>query len=194
MNDPVVIVGMARTPMGGMQGSLSSQSVTDLGAAAIKGALNSAGIAATSVDEVLMGCVLPAGAGQAPARQASIKAGISDSVPCTTVNKVCGSGMKTIMSGHDAIVAGSASIVVAGGMESMTNAPYLIPQGRSGYRFGHAQILDHMLYDGLQDAYSGGSMGTFAELCAEKFGFSREDQDNFALESLNRAKAAIANG
>jgi len=194
MNDPVVIVGMARTPMGGMQGSLSSQSVTDLGATAIKGALSHAGVAADTIDEVLMGCVLPAGAGQAPARQASIKAGIPDSVPCTTLNKVCGSGMKTIMAGHDAILAGSASIVVAGGMESMSNAPYLIPQGRGGYRFGHAQILDHMLYDGLQDAYSGGSMGTFAEQCADKFGFSREDQDNFALESLSRAKAAIANG
>lgn len=194
LNDPVVIVGMARTPMGGMQGALASQSVTDLGAVAIRGALARAGLPADAVDEVLMGCVLPAGAGQAPARQAAIKAGVPDSTPCTTISKVCGSGMKAIMSAHDAIAAGSADIVVAGGMESMTNAPYLIPQGRGGYRFGHAEILDHMLYDGLQDAYTGGSMGTFAEMCADKFNFSREIQDQYAIESLQRAQAAIASG
>ena len=194
LQDPVVIVGMARTPMGGMQGAFSNQTVTDLGAIAIQGALAKAGLTADVVDEVLMGCVLPAGVGQAPARQAALKAGVPNNTPCTTISKVCGSGMKAIMSAHDAIAAGSAQIIVAGGMESMTNAPYLIPQGRGGYRFGHAEILDHMLYDGLQDAYTGGSMGTFAELCADKFSFSREDQDNYALESLSRALDAINNG
>ncbi|GAB3094313.1 acetyl-CoA C-acyltransferase [Aestuariicella hydrocarbonica] len=194
MSDPVVIVGMARTAMGGMQGMFSGKSATELGADAIRGALADAGIDGDAVDEVLMGCVLPAGLGQAPARQAALAAGIPKSAPCTTLNKVCGSGMKTVMMGHDAILAGSASVVVAGGMESMTNAPYMMPQGRSGYRFGHGELLDHMLYDGLQDAYTGGSMGTFAEACADKFEFTREQQDAYAIESLTRAKNAIAEG
>ena len=148
MKDPVVIVGMARTPMGGMQGVFSAISATDLGAAAIRGAVSDAGITTDSIDEVLMGCVLSAGLGQAPARQAAIKAEIPNSTPCTTISKVCGSGMKAIMNAHDAIASGSADIIVAGGMESMTNAPYLIPKARGGYRFGHAEILDHMLFDG----------------------------------------------
>lgn len=194
MKDPVVIVGMARTPMGGMQGVFSAISATDLGAAAIRGAVSDAGITTDSIDEVLMGCVLSAGLGQAPARQAAIKAEIPNSTPCTTISKVCGSGMKAIMNAHDAIASGSADIIVAGGMESMTNAPYLIPKARGGYRFGHAEILDHMLFDGLQDAYSGGSMGNFAELCADKFEFTREEQDAYAIESLERARAAIENG
>lgn len=194
MSDPVVIVGMARTAMGGMQGMFSSLSSTELGAEAIRGALADAGVEAEAVDEVLMGCVLPAALGQAPARQAALGAGIPKSAPCTTLNKVCGSGMKTVMMAHDAILAGSANVVVAGGMESMTNAPYMMPQGRGGYRFGHGELLDHMLYDGLQDAYTGGSMGTFAEACAEKFDFSREDQDAYAITSLTRAKEAIAEG
>lgn len=194
MSDPVVIVGMARTAMGGMQGMFSSLSSTELGAEAIRGALADAGVEAEAVDEVLMGCVLPAALGQAPARQAALAAGIPKSAPCTTLNKVCGSGMKTVMMAHDAILAGSASVVVAGGMESMTNAPYMMPQGRGGYRFGHGELLDHMLYDGLQDAYTGGSMGTFAEACADKFEFSREDQDAYAIASLTRAKEAIEAG
>lgn len=194
MSDTVVIVGMARTAMGGMQGMFSGLSATELGAQAISGALADAGIEANQIDEVLMGCVLPAGLGQAPARQAALGAGISKSTPCTTINKVCGSGMKTVMQAHDAILSGSADVVVAGGMESMTNAPYLMPQGRSGYRFGHGQLLDHMLYDGLQDAYSGGPMGIYAETCADHFSFSREEQDAYALESLARAKKAINEG
>lgn len=192
--DPVVIVGMARTPMGGLQGVLAPLSGTDLGSAAIRGALDDAGLAADAVDEVLMGCVLSAGLGQAPARQAALGAGIDKGTPCTTVSKVCGSGMKAIMQAHDALVVGSADILVAGGMESMTNAPYLLPRARGGYRFGHAELLDHMLYDGLQDAYSGGSMGTFAEQCAEAYGFSRQAQDQYAIESLERALAAIESG
>lgn len=191
MNDPVVIVGIARTPMGGMLGSLSAMSAPQLGAIAIQGALSDGGVETDSVDEVIMGCVLSAGTGQAPARQAAIAAGIDKNTPCTTVNKVCGSGMKTIMMAHDIIAAGNADVIVAGGMESMSNAPYLVPKGRSGYRFGHAEMLDHMLYDGLQDAYAGGPMGSFGELCADKYQFSREDQDGFALESLSRANKAI---
>lgn len=194
MTDPVVIVGMARTPMGGMQGMFSGLSVIELGSTAIKGALADAGIDGDAVDEVLMGCVLPAGTGQAPARQAALGAGVGKHVPCTTLNKVCGSGMKTVMMGHDAILAGSASIVVAGGMESMTNAPYMMPQGRGGYRFGHGELLDHMLYDGLQDAYAGGPMGGFAESCADKYEFTREQQDAYAIESLARANSAIKDG
>lgn len=194
MSDPVVIVGMARTAMGGMQGMFADLSVTQLGAEAIRGALADSGVEADEVDEVLMGCVLPAGTGQAPARQAALGAGVPKHVPCTTLNKVCGSGMKTVMMGHDAILAGSASIVIAGGMESMTNAPYMLAKARGGYRFGHEQIFDHMLYDGLQDAYQGGPMGAFGEICAEKFGFTREQQDDYALESLARANKAIAEG
>lgn len=194
MSDPVVIVGMARTAMGGMQGMFADLSVAQLGAEAIRGALADSGVEADAVDEVLMGCVLPAGTGQAPARQAALAAGIPKHVPCTTLNKVCGSGMKTVMMGHDAILAGSASIVIAGGMESMTNAPYMLSKARGGYRFGHEQIFDHMLYDGLQDAYQGGPMGAFGEICAEKFGFTREQQDAYAVESLARANKAIADG
>ena len=194
MTDSVVIVGMARTAMGGMQGALGGLPVTQLGAEAISGALADAGVDATDVDEVLMGCVLPAATGQAPARQAALAAGVSKNTPCTTVNKVCGSGMKTVMMAHDAILTGSADVVVAGGMESMTNAPYMMPQGRGGYRFGHGELLDHMLYDGLQDAYSGGPMGTFAEKTVDEYGFTREQQDEYAIESLARANAAIAEG
>jgi acetyl-CoA C-acetyltransferase len=194
MNDPVVVVGIARTAMGGMQGVLSGLGAAELGAAAIRGALADAGLDPAAVDEVLMGCVLPAGVGQAPARQAALKAGIGDGTPCTTVNKVCGSGMKTVMMGCDALLTGNATVVVAGGMESMSNAPYLLTKARSGYRMGHGELLDHMFLDGLQDAYSGGSMGSFGELCAEKYGFSREQQDHYALTSLARANEAIAEG
>lgn len=194
VNDPVVIVGIARTPMGGMQGSLSAATAPQLGAQAIKGALADAGVAADSVDEVLMGCVLPAGLKQAPARQASLGAGIPKGVPTTTVNKVCGSGMKTVMMGHDAILAGSAEVVVAGGMESMSNAPYMLQKARSGFRMGHGEIYDHMFLDGLQDAYTGGPMGSFGEVCADKYNFTREKQDEYAIESLARANAAIEAG
>jgi acetyl-CoA C-acetyltransferase len=194
MSDSVVIVGMARTAIGGMMGMYSDMSAPQLGASAIKAAIEEAGIPGSEVDEVIMGCVLPAGTGQAPARQAALAAGIDKGVSCTTLNKVCGSGMSTVMVAHDAIKAGSAKVVIAGGMESMTNAPYLIPKARSGYRFGHAELLDHMLYDGLQDAYEGGPMGAFGEICAEKYQFSREQQDAFAIESLRRANEAIDQG
>lgn len=194
MKDPIVIVGIARTPMGGMQGSLSSVSAPVLGAAAIKGALADSGVAASDVQEVLMGCVLPAGVGQAPARQAALKAELPIAVPCTTVNKVCGSGMKTVMMAADALSGGQVDIVVAGGMESMSNAPYLLTKARAGYRLGHGELLDHMFLDGLQDAYAGGLMGNFAEVCASKYSFTREQQDSYALESLARANRAIAEG
>ena len=195
LNDPVVIVGAARTPMGGFQGDLSSLSASDLGAAAISAAVERAGIRPEEVDEVIMGCVLPAGQGQAPARQASLKAGIPLAVGCTTVNKMCGSAMKAAMLAHDLIVAGSADMVVAGGMESMTNAPYLMPKARGGYRMGHQTVQDHMFLDGLEDAYDKGRlMGTFAEDCAATFGFTREAQDAFALTSLSRALAANDDG
>ncbi len=195
LNDPIVIVGAARTPMGGFQGDFSSLSASDLGAAAIKAAVERAGIRPDEVDEVIMGCVLPAGQGQAPARQASLKAGIPLAVGCTTVNKMCGSAMKAAMLAHDLIVAGSADIVVAGGMESMTNAPYLMPKARGGYRMGHQTVQDHMFLDGLEDAYDKGRlMGTFAEDCAATFGFTREAQDAFALTSLSRALGANNDG
>lgn len=194
MTDSVVIVGIARTPMGGMQGDFSEASATVLGSAAIAGALKDAGVAASDVDEVLMGCVLPAGVGQAPARQAAIGAGVPNSVPCTTVNKVCGSGMKTVMMACDSLALGNTNIVVAGGMESMSNAPYLLPKARGGYRLGHGEVLDHMFMDGLQDAYEGGLMGAFGELCADKYEFTREQQDAFAIESLARANRAIDEG
>ena len=194
MADPVVIVGIARTAMGSMQGVFNDVTAPQLGAQAIKGALEDAGVAATDVNEVLMGCVLPAGVGQAPARQAAIGAGIPSNIPTATVNKVCGSGMKTVMMAHDALVAGSADIVVAGGMESMTNAPYMLPKARSGYRLGHGEIFDHMFLDGLQDAYQGTLMGCFADNTADKYSFSREQQDAFAIESLNRARAAVEGG
>ena len=195
LNDPVVIVGAARTPMGAFQGDFASLSASDLGAEAIKAAIERAGIRPDDVDEVIMGNVLPAGQGQAPARQASIKAGVPLAVGCTTVNKMCGSAMKAAMLAHDLIVAGSADIIVAGGMESMTNAPYLMPKARAGYRMGHQVVQDHMFLDGLEDAYDKGRlMGTFAEECADKYVFTREAQDAFAVTSLSRALAANNDG
>ncbi len=194
MSEAIAIVGIARTPMGGMQGDLSNLSAAELGSEAIRGALKDSGINAADVDEVFMGCVLPAGMGQAPARQASLGAGIPNSVPCTTVNKVCGSGMKTVMMACDALALGHGDIIVAGGMESMSNAPYLLPKARTGLRLGHGEVLDHMFTDGLQDAYQGGLMGAFGELCADKYEFTREQQDAYAIESLARANAAIAEG
>ncbi|SDJ64957.1 acetyl-CoA C-acyltransferase [Microbulbifer yueqingensis] len=193
-SDPVVIVGMARTPMGAMQGALSALTAPQLGAAAIRAALEDAGIAGSDVDEVLMGCVLPAGVGQAPARQAALGAGIPEGTPTSTVNKVCGSGMKTVMMARDALLVGDAKVVVAGGMESMSNAPYLLPKARGGMRLGHGQVLDHMFLDGLENAYDGQLMGKFAECTADKYEFTREEQDSFALESLARANAAIEQG
>ncbi|WP_231759767.1 acetyl-CoA C-acyltransferase [Microbulbifer elongatus] len=193
-NDPVVIVGISRTPMGAMQGALSGLSAPELGAVAIRGALADAGVDAAQVDEVLLGCVLPAGLGQAPARQAALGAGIPESTPTTTVNKVCGSGMKTVMMARDALLAGDAKVVVAGGMESMSNAPYLLSKARGGMRLGHGEVLDHMFTDGLENAYDGQLMGNFAESTADKYGFTREAQDAFAIESLARASAAIESG
>ena len=194
MSNPIAILSAMRTPMGGMMGSLSSLSASDLGGVAIRSAISKSGLNASDIDEVLMGSVLTAGQGQAPARQAALAAGLPVSTPCTTVNKVCGSAMKSIMLGGNALRSGQASVVVAGGMESMSGAPYLLPQARQGYRFGHAQMLDHMQYDGLQDAYQGVAMGNFAETCASKYQFSREKQDAFAMESLSRAKQAIEKG
>ena len=195
MNEPIVIAGTARTPQGGLQGALAALQAPELGAVAIKAALERANIAPAEVDETIMGCVLPAGLGQAPARQASIGAGIPLATGCTTVNKMCGSAMKAVMLGFDAIRAGSARIVAAGGMESMTNAPYLVPKARSGLRLGHGQMVDHMFFDGLEDAYDKGKlMGAFAEDCANKYGFSREAQDDYAIESLTRAQIAIKEG
>jgi len=195
LNDPIVIVGAARTPMGGFQGDLASLSASDLGAVAIKAAVERAGIAPADVDEVIMGNVLPAGQGQAPARQASIKAGLPRAVGCSTINKMCGSAMKATMLAHDLIAAGTNRIMVAGGMESMTNAPYLMPKARGGYRMGHQTVYDHMFLDGLEDAYDKGRlMGSFAEECARKFEFTREQQDAFALASLTRALGASNDG
>ena len=194
MSNPIAILSAMRTPMGGMMGSLSSLSASDLGGVAIRSAISKSGLNASDIDEVLMGSVLTAGQGQAPARQAALAAGLPVSTPCTTVNKVCGSAMKSIMLGGNALRSGQASVVVAGGMESMSGAPYLLPQARQGYRFGHAQMLDHMQYDGLQDAYQGVAMGNFAETCASKYQFSREMQDAFAIESLSRARQAIEKG
>jgi acetyl-CoA C-acetyltransferase len=194
-NDPIVIVGAARTPMGGLAGDFASLSAAELGAVAIRAAVERSGVPPAEVDEVIMGNVLPAGQGQAPARQASLKAGLPLSAGCTTINKMCGSAMKAAMLGHDLIVAGSSEIVVAGGMESMTNAPYLLPRARQGLRMGHATVYDHMFVDGLEDAYDKGKlMGVFAELCADKYGFTREAQDAFALASLARALAANNDG
>lgn len=194
IEDPVVITGIARTPIGGFLGELSSVKATELGSIAISAALNRSGLSSGDVDEVIMGCVLPAGLGQAPARQAAIAAGIKKSTGCTTVNKVCGSGMKAVMLAHDALIANSASVVIAGGMESMSNAPHLLPASRKGYRFGHNKIIDHMAFDGLEDAYEGEAMGVYAELCADIYEFSRESQDRFAIESLRRAQRAIESG
>lgn len=191
----VWIVGAARTPMGGFQGELASCTAATLGGQAIAAALERSGVAADAVQDVLMGCVLPAGQGQAPARQAALAAGLPVSVPCTTVNKMCGSGMKTVMMGFDALKAGSADVVLAGGMESMSNAPYLLPKARGGLRMGHGQVMDHMFLDGLEDAYDKGRlMGTFAEDCAGQLGIGRERQDAFALESLRRALLAAESG
>ncbi len=194
MSDPIVIVGIARTAMGGMSGVFTSVSAPSLGASAIAGALADAKVKPEDVSEVLMGCVLPAGVGQAPARQAAIAAGVPNGVPTSTVNKVCGSGMKTVMLAHDSLTVGATEVVVAGGMESMTQAPYLLPQARGGYRLGHGELIDHMFLDGLQDAYGGGLMGNFAEATAEKYGFTREQQDEFAIASLTKASAAIESG
>ena len=193
--DPIVIVGMARTPIGAFQGAFASLPAAQLGSAAIRAALQRAGVGPEDVGEVHMGCVLPAGQGQAPARQAAIGAGLPYSVPCTTVNKMCGSGMKTVMMAYDALHARPADIVVAGGMESMTNAPYLLPKMRAGARLGHAEVKDHMFLDGLEDAYDKGRlMGTFAEDTAQAYQFTREAQDSFAIESLRRAKQANEDG
>lgn len=194
MSDPVVIVSAVRTPMGAMTGSLSSLAAHELGSVVIKAALERAGVSPDQVDEVLMGNVLQAGQGQAPARQAALGAGLPKGAPCTTVHKVCGSGMKAAMLGHDMLKAGSANIVVAGGQESMSNAPYLLLKGRTGYRYGHDKVYDHMALDGLEDAYEGIAMGVLAERCAEKYAFTREEQDNYALESLRRARAATEDG
>ena len=191
---PIAILSASRTPMGGMLGSLSTASATELGATAIRDSLSKSALDNKQIDEVLMGCVLTAGVGQAPARQAALSAGLDRSTACTTINKVCGSAMKAVMMASNALRAGQSKVVVAGGMESMSRAPYLIPQGRQGYRFGHAQMLDHMQYDGLQDAYQGTAMGNFAETCAKKYNFSREDQDAYAIESLRRANLAIDSG
>lgn len=192
--EKIAIVGMARTPMGGLLGDISSVAASDLGATAITAALNSAGVAGDAIDETIMGCVLPAGQGQAPARQASIKAGIPTSAGAVTVNKVCGSGMKSMMLAHDSLLVGSNDVVVAGGMESMSQAPHLMPSARTGTKFGNTQLVDHMAFDGLTDAYEGGPMGNFAELCAEHYQFTRESQDAYAIESLKRAQRAIEDG
>jgi acetyl-CoA C-acetyltransferase len=197
-NDSIVIVSATRTPMGGFQGALSGLTGPQLGAVAIKSAVERAGISPNQVEEVLMGCVLPAGVGQAPVRQAALLAGLPLSAGCAMISKVCGSGMKAAMVGHDGLVAGSNDIVVVGGMESMSNAPYLLPKARGGMRLGHGQVIDHMFMDGLEDAYAketrGRLMGTFAEECASQFTFSREDQDQFAIRSTTRAKEASSNG
>ncbi len=194
-SDPIVITGAARTPMGGFQGSLSPASAPQLGANAIQAALQRAEVKPDDVDEVFMGCVLPAGLGQAPARQAALGGGLTLATGCTTINKMCGSGMKAAMLAHDLLRAGTGKVMVAGGMESMTNAPYLMDKARSGFRMGHGKVIDHMFLDGLEDAYDRGRlMGTFAEDCAEKYQFTRESQDAFAIESLTRAKKAIDDG
>ena len=193
--DPVVILSYARTPMGSMQGALSDAAATDLGATAVKAAVERAGVSGDRIDRVYMGCVLPAGLGQAPARQAAIKAGLPKSVQATTVNKVCGSGMQTVIMGAEALASGSVDVIVAGGMESMTNAPYLLKKHRSGARIGHDTAYDHMFLDGLEDAYEPGrAMGTFAQDTANEYQLTREAQDGYTIESLRRAQAAIAEG
>ena len=194
-NDPVVIVSAARTPMGGFQGDFKGLTAPQLGAAAIRAAVERAGVTPNGVEEVLFGCVLSAGLGQAPARQAALGAGLDKGTRCTTLNKMCGSGMEATILGHDRLLAGSVDVVVAGGMESMSNAPYLLDRARSGYRMGHGRVLDHMFLDGLEDAYDRGRlMGTFAEDCAQLHGFTREAQDAFAMASLTRAQQAIKDG
>ena len=193
-SDPIVILSCARTPMGGLQGVFADVSATDLGATAVKGAVERAGVAGEDIERIYMGCVLPAGLGQAPARQAAIKAGLPTSVQATTVNKVCGSGMQTVIMGAEALAAGSLDLVVAGGMESMTNAPYLLKKHRSGARAGHDTAYDHMFLDGLEDAYEGGSMGSFAQVSADEYQLTRAAQDDYSIESLRRAQEAIATG
>ncbi len=190
----IVIVSGARTPMGGFQGSLSSVSATDLGATAISAAVARAGIDASDVQEVIMGCVLPAGLKQGPARQASLAAGLPSATGCTTINKLCGSGMKAVMLAHDLIKAGSAEVVIAGGMESMSNAPYLLPKARGGLRMGHGEVKDHMFFDGLEDARTGRLMGSFAQETADRYGITREEMDAYAIESLRRAQQAMQSG
>ncbi|MBD9628840.1 acetyl-CoA C-acyltransferase [Pseudomonas sp. PDM19] len=195
MNDPIVIVSATRTPMGGFLGDFKDVTAATLGAAAIRAAVERARLGAEEVDEAVLGCVLAAGQGQAPARQAVLGAGLARGTPCSTVNKMCGSGMKAAMMAHDAILAGSARVALAGGMESMSNAPFLLDRARSGYRMGHGRVLDHMFLDGLEDAYDKGRlMGTFAEDCAEKYGFTREQQDDYAITSLTRAQNAMSEG
>jgi acetyl-CoA C-acetyltransferase len=194
-SDPIVIVGSARTPMGGFQSDFKDVKAPELGAAAIRAAVERAGLASDDIEEVIFGCVLPAGQGQAPGRQAALGAGLPKSTTCTTVNKMCGSGMKAVMLANDLIAAGSADIMVAGGMESMSNAPYLLDRARGGYRMGHGKVLDHMFLDGLEDAYDKGRlMGTFAEDCAQNYQFTRQAQDDYAVTSLKRAQKAIADG
>ncbi len=193
-NDPIVVLSYARTPMGGLQGVFADVSATELGATAVKAAVERAGVQGEDIERVYMGCVLPAGLGQAPARQAALKAGLPKSVQATTVNKVCGSGMQTVIMGAEALAAGSIDLVVAGGMESMTNAPYLLKKHRAGARAGHDTAYDHMFLDGLEDAYEGGSMGSFAQVTANEYQLTREAQDAYSIESLRRAQAAIADG
>jgi acetyl-CoA C-acetyltransferase len=194
MSDAIAVLSAKRTPIGGLMGSLSSMPAPNLGGLAIAAAVEGSGLEVSDIDEVLMGSVLTAGQGQAPARQATLAAGIPNTVSCTTVNKVCGSGMKSIMLAANALRCGQINVAIAGGMESMSGAPYLAPQARQGYRFGHAQLLDHMQFDGLQDAYQGVAMGNFAEICASRYGFTRAEQDAYALESLKRANSAIDEG
>jgi acetyl-CoA C-acetyltransferase len=193
-SDPIVIVSAVRTPMGGFSGCLANLTAPELGASAIKAAITQANVGNDQIDEVIMGCVLPAGLKQAPARQASIAADLALSTVCTTINKVCGSGMKAAMQAHDAIAAGSIDTAIAGGMESMSNAPYILPKARAGMRMGHGQVIDHMMLDGLENAYDGISMGCFAQETADETGFTREEMDEFAIRSLSRANAAIESG
>lgn len=195
LSDPIVFLSATRTPMGNLQGDLSSLAAHQLGATAIRGAITQAGIAPQAVEELVFGCVLPAGQGQAPARQAALGAGLALSAGCTTINKMCGSGMRAVMTAHDSLAVGAAEVMVAGGMESMSQAPYLVMKGRGGYRLGHATLYDHMMLDGLEDAYEKGrSMGTFGEDCARAYGFTRVMQDDFAIASVQRAQKATASG
>src|SRR5882757_1110342 len=190
----LVILAARRTPIGAFQGVFTAATASQLGAAAVRAALSDSGLAGEDIDEVILGCVLMAGQGQAPARQAALGAGLPNRVPTTTINKICGSAMKAVMLGCDQLTAGSVNVVIAGGFESMTNAPYLLPKARAGYRMGHGEILDHMFYDGLQNPYDGKMMGQFADATSTKYGFTREQQDAFAAESVRRAQAAVASG
>lgn len=192
--DPIVILSCARTPMGALQGALADVAATDLGAAAVRAAVERAGVSREDIDRIYMGCVLPAGLGQAPARQVALKAGLPESVQATTVNKVCGSGMQTVIMGSEALASGTIDLVIAGGMESMSGAPYLLKKHRGGARAGHDTAYDHMFLDGLEDAYDGGSMGSFAQAVADEYQLTREAQDDYSIESLRRAQQAIADG